>query len=147
GRGVVARGRRVLAVGVGAAAVGRGALAVGIGRLARRGRIRAFGVRTHVVALVLVVARGLEVAVVRRRFLQLVQVHRIGAFRTRRHVGDLALFARGTDRHAVVAIGLRAHAQRHAVRAFGEAARAQRRAVLAGGRGEVAQRRGVGPGR
>ena len=146
GRGVVAARGRVLAVGVRAAAVGRRALAKGVGRLARGGGVRAFGIGAHVVALVLVVARGLEVAVVRRRLLQLLEVHRVGAFRARGHVGDLALGAGAAHRDAVVAVGLRAHAQGDAVHAAGVAARAQRGAALAFGGAQVAQRGGVGPG-
>src|SRR5690606_27499167 len=130
-----------------AAAVGRCALAVGVGRLARRGGIRAFGIRADVVARVVVVAGGLEIAVAGRRVFQLVQVHRIGALGARRHVGDLAFSACGTDRDAVLAVGFRPHAQRHAVVRLGDAAGTQRRAVLAGGRAEVAERGGIGAGR
>src|SRR5690606_25794214 len=93
--GVVARGRRVLAVGVRAAAVGRCTLAVGVGRFARRGGIRAFRIRADVVARIVVVAGGLEVAVAGRGVFQLVQVHRVGALGARRHVGDLAFSACG----------------------------------------------------
>ena len=92
-----------------------------------------------------------------RHFVQLVQVHCISALGARRHVGDLALATfrtyrnrivaicngPGTQRHAVVGVGLGVRTHGHAVGTEGGAEVAHRGAVVAARPGFRAQCAGV----
>ncbi len=102
----------------------------GIGTLACRQRVFALDVGT---CIAIGAAAGLEVfargCTGFGNGVELIQVHRIGALRAGRHVGDLTLVAGTAHRHREVAIGHRVGAQGHA--------------AFAGGLGEIAQRRAV----
>src|SRR5690606_11484282 len=142
---VVAGRSRVLAPRLRAAAVDRSAHA---GRQRARARRRAVvtlgdrvGARRRGILAVrprLAFAGGAEVLVVRRRLLQLAQVHRIGRLGAVGNVGDLPLVARRTHRNRAVAVGRRACAQRHAVGGGRVGIEAKRRGIQAIGPGQGA---------
>jgi len=117
GGGGIEAGRRGAVGNREGARTGRGR-AHAVGQRGRTGGGRVIAIGGGVVGAVIGAVR-LEVArgVLRRlgHRVQLIQVHRIGAFGTGGHVGDLALTAGAADGDGVLAIGNGVAAERHTV--------------------------------